>query len=510
MAVKVQLADRLYLPDTPAVRERVDRLYKIGLYKEIGCKKCSFKAERPCDQCEGCPNNEGTLTLWKTATIQGRDKIGVPVGDRVLLKRLVGKTQLDIEDKRSRPAMRAPIKLTRNLYPYQEQAVKDLIRKGYGILQSPPRSGKTFMAAATSIKIGLRTLIVAAQMDWLDQFEKEYRETTNINDLEEQLGRKLIGQCKTVEEMRGLDIVLCTYQTFLERWGKERLNAIKRMFGTVICDEVHDGAAMGYAKVLAAFHARYRFGLSATPRRKDGRMHIVFKIVGPVVAKTEVEAMTPRVQVVETPAKPKQQYKTWNGAMNFLFNHKKRNQLIVAHAVHDIKQGRSILIPTTQVKHAKLLTDMINAKFGEPVAVMFAGKMLQRKKQRKELLQMAREGKFKCIVGSRKVVQVGLNIPIMSVLYNVAPISNEPKYEQETKRVCTKMEGKPEPLIKHFIDPGLKQAITSFTTCYMQTYKALKFTISPETEKKAKAYIASGRFSLSTPIRFGNHSGGIV
>ena len=140
MAVKVQLADRLYLPDTPAVRERVDSLYKIGLYKEIGCKKCSFKAERPCDQCEGCPNNEGTLTLWKKATIQGRNKIGVPVGDRVLLKRLVGKTQLEIEDKRSRPKMRAPIKLTRNLYPYQDKAVRELMQSAIAFfLQSKQR-----------------------------------------------------------------------------------------------------------------------------------------------------------------------------------------------------------------------------------------------------------------------------------------------------------------------------------------------------------------------------------
>lgn len=510
MAVKAILADRLYLPDVPIVRERVDALYSVPLYNEGGCRMCGFVKERPCDQCEGCPNNEGSLALWKPVTIQGKPKIGVPVGDRVLLKKLVGKTQIEIDDRRSKPRMRGGIKLTAELYPYQKKAVAQLLKTGRGILQSPPRSGKTLMTVALSLRLGLRTIILASKIDLLEQFEKEYRERTNINAREDQCGHKLVGVCGTVEDMEGMDVVLCTYQIFFERFGP-KLQQVKRMFGLVVTDEVHDGAAIGFAKVLASFHAKYRFGLSATPRRKDGRMHIVFTIVGPVTAKTEVEAMTPRLQLVETPAKAKTKYKTWLGAMNFLFKHEQRNKLIIAHAVHDIRQGRTILIPTTQVKHAKLLADGINAKLGETVALALAGSVLNSKKKRRAILQDAREGKIKCIVGSRTVVQVGLNIPIASMLYVVAPINNEPKFVQETTRVCTKMDGKPQPVIKHFIDPGLKQAVNSFSSMFSQVYKPRGVIMSEETRKKARAYSLSMRFAGQSPILFKNRdSGGIV
>lgn len=510
MPVKAILADRLYLPDLPVVRERADSMFKVGLFKEAMCKRCEFKADRPCEQCESCPNNEGTLTLWKRVTLDGKPMIGLPVGDRKLLGKFIGKTVLKIEDRRTKPPLGIPLRMTRPLYPYQVKACREMVAKGYGILKSPPRSGKTMMAAAMSVKLETRTLIVAAQVDWLKQFMKEYRQSTNITRLEEHVGRPLMGICNRVEQMKGLPIVLCTYQTFLELYGKERLEAVKRMFGLVICDEVHDGAAYGYAKVLAAFHARYRFGLSATPRRKDGRMHIVFKIIGPVSAETTVEAMTPRVVLVETPEKPKTRYKTWQGAMKWLYNNDRRNAMIVAYAVHDIKQGRSIMIPTIEVAHAKLLVDKINEKMGTPVAVMFAGGMLRNKKLREELLEQVSAGEYKCVVGSRKVLQVGLNIPILSVLYVVAPISNEPKMEQETRRICTKLDGKPEPLIRHFIDPGMKQSISAFRMCYQETYVKKGFTISEENRKKAKAYIASAKFGLSNAIKFGNHSGGIV
>lgn len=513
MAIEAILKDRLYLPDVPAVEERANRHFFIQLYKEAACKKCSFYRDRHSDQCEGCPNYEGDLRLWNRRLINGKKRIGVPIGDRVALKKLLGKTKLRIIDRRVKPKMEAPLEMTKPLYPYQRKIIAELMKRGYGILKSPPRSGKTVMSVALACKLRVKTLILAAQGDWLDQFLETFHEMTNTLDLEEFEGRSIVKRTTNPAEMDEPDVVLATYQSFNQHNdpGGKKLKAIKDKFGLIITDEVHMGAATEFARVLAAFSARYRFGLSGTPRRKDGREKFLFKIVGPVTAEAHVEAMVPTVKLHETTAKPKHAYKNWTYAMRFLFTHEHRNKQIVAYAVHDIKQGRSIMIPTGTIKHARLLVDAINSKFDDgPVAVEFTSKAFKNKDHRKEILAQVRDGTYKCVVGSRQLLQTGLNIPILSVLYVVAPQSNEPKMEQETARVRTAMAGKPDPIIRHFIDPGLKQAATSFRTCYMQTYVPLGFIMDEATRKKAKEYIKTAQNAGDRAIKFGSGYGGIV
>ena len=53
-------------------------------------------------------------------------------------------------------------------------------------------------------------------------------------------------------------------------------------YGMVICDECHHVAAFSFEKVLKAAHARYVYGLSATPTRQDGHQPIIFMQCGPV------------------------------------------------------------------------------------------------------------------------------------------------------------------------------------------------------------------------------------
>jgi superfamily II DNA or RNA helicase len=511
MPVTALLKDRLYLPATESVQARADAHFNIRLYKEAACKTCSFKAWRHSEQCDTCPNYEGELQLWKKAMVNGKPKIGVPIGDRKALKAVVGGLKLKIVDKRTRTPLGIPLQMTRKLYPYQVKACREMVARGHGILKSPPRSGKTMMSVAMAVKLKMRVLILAAQEDYLEQFMTEFEQSTNIREIEEFEGRPLMAITTKPEKMEGLPIVLATYQSFSTQHDPKgkKLAQIKDKFGLVITDEIHMGAAPEFSRVLVAFSARYRFGLSGTPRRKDGREKFLFKIVGNVAAETQVEAMIPTVMLVETQAKPKHAYKNWVFACRFLFTHEHRNKMIVAYAVHDIKKGRSVMIPTGTVKHAKLLVDEINKKFDQQVAIEFTSKAFKNKTHRKELLESMKTGQMKCVVGSRQLLQTGLNIPILSVLYVVAPQSNEPRMEQETARVRTKMEGKPDPLIRHFIDPGLKQAITSFRTCYMQTYVPKGFKMDAATRKKAKEYMATaGNAAGQKAILFNN--GGIV
>lgn len=53
-------------------------------------------------------------------------------------------------------------------------------------------------------------------------------------------------------------------------------------YGMVIVDECHHVAAFTFESVLKAVEAKYVYGLSATPVRKDGHHPIIFMQCGPV------------------------------------------------------------------------------------------------------------------------------------------------------------------------------------------------------------------------------------
>jgi superfamily II DNA or RNA helicase len=183
--------------------------------------------------------------------------------------------------------------------------------------------------------------------------------------------------------------------------------------------------------------------------------------------------------------------------MRYLAKNEERNALIVKHAVKCIKAGRSLVIPVGLVDHANELTDAINKAMGKNVAVAFVSKGLS-KARRAEILEGARSYKIKCIVGIRSLVQTGINVPRWDTLFVVTPISNVPKFTQETSRIRTVVDGKKPPLILHFMESPFAPSTGCFRTCYFQTYIKDRFHISDDTKKLAAAYLSTKKSSLNS------------
>lgn len=198
------------------------------------------------------------------------------------------------------------------------------------------------------------------------------------------------------------------------------------------------------------------------------RHTITEKVLGPVVARSKVEMMTPKVVVHETGVKARTQYKQWTYAMQFLAKNEKRNAMIVDQAIKDIQRGHNIVMGITFRQHALELVTAINkkaemlglTKHGKAVAEMFLGGGGDKQKAtRKEILDRAKSGQTRVIVGMRQLIQMGLNVPKWSVIYLIIPISNEPNLRQETARIRTPMEGKLQPIVRLFVDSALPQSL---------------------------------------------------
>jgi hypothetical protein len=94
-------------------------------------------------------------------------------------------------------------------------------------------------------------------------------------------------------------------------------------------------------------------------------------------------------------------------------------------------------------------------------------------------------------VGIRRLLQRGINVKPWSAIYEVIPINNKPNFKQETKRVCTPLEGKKQPIIRLLYDNGIGLSVgcAKGTLSHAQAYK---YDIS--TDDKTQACVEELRY----------------
>jgi len=468
---------------------------------EAVCERCDYFQERHSETCDSCPNHTGTAKLAKIVERNGKDYLSLPIGDRKSLKQIFGDT-LEIVPKFKIHRMKSKPKFTGKLKDYQEPVMAPLSQGKRGILKSAPRTGKTVMMAKFICDKRYKTLILAAQQDWLENFHETFVGSKTQESMTD-IDSKRIGFARTVKDFEKFDVSLSTYQAFLSKRGKKVLKKIKNMFTVVCVDEVHRAGAKCHSQVLGNLNAKYKIGLTATVKRKDFKHLIVEKIIGPILCETRTERLVPRLKFVDTKVKPYHNYKTWAGIVRFLETHPKRLSLLADWAVKDAQNGHMVLIPLARIISIKALTQAINIKAGKEIATAFHGGLT--KDARKDVIRKAREYKIKVIVGQVSLLTEGINIPRASCIYQCSPSSNPPKAEQRFSRILTPMEDKPEPVIRVFGDD-----MNVVRSCFRNEYwrvlnKLFKPTMVEQTREKLMNWMNQKKESYDS-----FHSGGVV
>ena len=206
--------------------------------------------------------------------------------------------------------------------------------------------------------------------------------------------------------------------------------------------------------------------------------HVIVKqIIGDVTALIDIPQLRANIFVHPLPfVKSKSAYRGKAGfsyCINFLSKHKKRNAFILEWIMKDLAKGHSIVIPVYRKEHVWELVKAINDEFGKTIAGGFVGGASTKagKAARSDVLDQAKAGKLRVIVGTRSLLQRGLNVPVWSMLYNVMPINNEPNWKQESSRILTPMEGKRDPAIRFFVDENIGMPLGCFVSTYKQSIK---------------------------------------
>lgn len=317
----------------------------------------------------------------------------------------------------------------------------------------------TIMSSFITCSLRQKTLVLTHQQDLLDQFLTTFRNHTNLKELQEQFKTdKIVGVTNCREDLADYDVCLCTYQSFITDKGKDYLEAVRNTFGLVIVDECHLSGADCFRTVVNSLNTTYRLGLSATPERKDGLECLVHDILGPVTAAGQSDEMHCKVVVMNTGVEV-HPFRQWTTFIKRLSENNKRNEQICNTAKKDVDNGRYVLIVTERVKHIDALAAMLR-KDGLRVAT-YDGRVT--KFTRKGLLDDIRAGKHEVVIAMRKMIKLGIDIPLLDTYYHVIPMAYDKNYYQEMSRVRTPYpvelehrlgKKKPTPLIRVFLDRG--------------------------------------------------------
>jgi superfamily II DNA or RNA helicase len=165
----------------------------------------------------------------------------------------------------------------------------------------------------------------------------------------------------------------------------------------VIVDECHHISAFSFEKVIKAAHARYVYGLTATPTRQDGHHPIIFMHCGPIRYKVDTRSQSekhpfehivlPRFTSFKMP--PRSDNEKWHIQKFYtaVTESDTRNQMILEDVLKAVADKRNSIILAHRTAHVDMLADMLKERGVK--ALVLTGRL--KDKQRKEVRNQLEE-----------------------------------------------------------------------------------------------------------------------
>jgi len=347
------------------------------------------------------------------------------------------------------------LQFTGQLRPQQQAVVNTLLTTDYnGIIDAPPRFGKTITMVYLACQFRMKALFLSPNIDLGRQMLKAFRDFTNIFELEYNVGRKLIDLVEEWDDLKDQDIVIMNYHKFSAGLnGDEALERYANEFGAVFVDEVHKATSPSFSMVVSNFNSKVRLGCTGTVSKKD-KSHIINEyIIGPVLAVGEAAQLPCQVRAVKTgarsPFSPKYKKTFWNKTYDYLSHDDSRNLMITTYIKNYAEAGHYCVVTADRVDHINLIVKTL--KENGIVAEAYHSKRFKNKKQREQCLEKCRNGEIQVLVAYRTMV-LGIDLPRFSAFFLASPTANRPNYYQEFCRVRTPYPGKVMGYIVDFVD----------------------------------------------------------
>ena len=345
----------------------------------------------------------------------------------------------------------------------QQKAVNVLASNNNGVLSATTAFGKTVTAIGLIAKHRVNTLVLVHTKALLDQWVKALEQFLTIDTIPEEnevkrKRRKPLSPIGTLSstgnKLHGIiDIALmqsCISDNEVKTFVKE--------YGMVIADECHHVSAVNFEQILKTVNARYVYGLTATPIRKDGHQPIIFMQCGPIRYSADAKAqmlsqsferlLVPRF----TPFRPiVGSDLSYTKVAQQLAEDEYRNLFIVKDVVEVLKEGRSPIILTSRTSHVATLAELLKPHCPN-VITLIGSESTKEKRQKMEHLQSIPSSEPLVIVATGKYVGEGFDYARLDTLFLVSPVAWKGIVAQYAGRLHREYEGKQDVLIYDYID----------------------------------------------------------
>ena len=343
----------------------------------------------------------------------------------------------------------------------QQEAVNTLATNNTGVLSATTAFGKTVAAIGLIAKHSVNTLILVHTKALLDQWVQRLEQFLVIDDvpvIEKGKHKKNLSPIGTLtstgNKLHGI-IDIALMQSCI---SDGEVRPIVKDYGQVIADECHHVSAVNFEQILKAVNARYVYGLTATPIRKDGHQPIIFMQCGPIRYNADAKAQM-RDQTFQRLLVPRfTPFRTVSGEdLSFtkvahqLAEDEYRNLFIVKDVIEALKEGRSPIILTSRTAHVEILADLLKPHCPS-VITLVGSESIKEKRQKMEYLQSIPSSEPLVIVATGKYVGEGFDYARLDTLFLVSPVAWKGIVAQYAGRLHREFEGKQDVQIYDYID----------------------------------------------------------
>ena len=350
-------------------------------------------------------------------------------------------------------------KITGKLRERQEEARKALLSHDEGILHATTAFGKTVVAGSLIASRGVNTLVLvhraSLQKQWIERLGE-------FLDFDFEIGT--IGGGK-YEPKGKIDIALM--QSLITKG--EIKEELLQGYGMVIIDECHHASASTFLKIVKSIKAKYLYGLTATPRRKDVNQGLIYLTCGGIRYRADSKGEKRDFKHIVNPkftnfTKPDSRFDLdWNYSqmLSDMIDDDKRNDLILEDIKRAIYDGRTPIVITERVEHAEKLYEKIR-KWDCNSFLLLGGQSKTISNEILDNVNKVSENEPLVLIATGKYIGEGFDLPRLDTLFLTMPISWEGTVKQYIGRLHRNYIGKKDVYVYDYVDSNVPVLIASY------------------------------------------------
>jgi len=332
------------------------------------------------------------------------------------------------------------------LRPYQEEAVKTMLSRKYGIIFGGTGMGKTVLTADFIKKINRRTLVLVNRIELIRQTADEFE-----NYLGVKVGRMAEGNLDIDKQITIGGIQ--TIAAILKRKNKTSKELKMYLYNVTatIADEAQGTKDSGMYKQISdeLVNLEYMIGLSGSPFRNGPDSLEMNALVGFVIYKKTTKELEDEGYLCPTKTyflgtpQNKDQYETpeyHENYQSFITKNTLRNETI-RDIVNKYKDKKKIMILVKSIEHGELLEKIIPSSF-----FLYGSTP---KKKRKDMYEEFKHTNGLIMISMVSIFGQGIDVPDLDILINASAFGSDISSIQTIGRTKRKYPGK---IFGYYID----------------------------------------------------------